>query len=80
MFFSYILKSLFDNGYYFGHCKNLDVRLKNHNQGKIRSTKSRRPFQLHYFEAFESKSLAYKRETFFKSLEGRNYLKQQRII
>ena len=80
MYCTYILKSLKDNGYYFGHCADIEIRLHTHNHGKVRSTKSRRPLVVHYFENFETKSLAYKRELFFKTLQGRNWLKQNKII
>ena len=79
-FFAYILKSLKDQKYYYGHCANLDTRVSNHNSGKTRSTKSRRPFVIHYYESFETKSEAAKREYFFKSIAGYNYLKSNRII
>jgi putative endonuclease len=79
-FYTYILKSGKDKGYYFGHCNNLEVRLHNHNKGKVRSTKSRVPFIIYYFETFATKSEAYMREQFFKSLDGRNWLKQSKII
>jgi len=80
MFYSYVLKSLRDQGYYFGHCSNLDLRLQKHNAGKTRSTKARRPLIVHYFETFQTKSEAYKREMFFKSLEGRKWLFENNII
>ncbi len=34
----------------------------------------------HYYESFETKSEAAKREYFFKSIAGYNYLKSNRII
>ena len=80
MFFAYIIKSIKDQGYYFGHCVEIKLRLQRHNQGKVRSTKSRVPFVLHYSESFQTKSEAYKRECFFKSLEGRQWLKNNNII
>ena len=80
MFFAYILKSEKDNGYYFGHTSNLDERLEKHNKGKVISTKNRRPFVIHYFEKFETKSEAYKREMFFKSFEGRKWLILNNIV
>jgi len=80
MYYAYILRSLKDNGYYFGHCNDLTSRLSRHNNGRVRSTKSRTPFELHYYESFETKSEAYRREMFFKSLEGRQWLKQNNII
>ncbi len=80
MYTTYILKSLKDGGYYFGHSIHIDIRIHQHNIGKVRSTKSRRPFILHYTEVFYLKSEAYHREMFFKSFEGRTWLKQNNII
>ncbi|MTI40009.1 GIY-YIG nuclease family protein [Fulvivirga lutimaris] len=79
MFYTYILKSNSDNSHYYGHTKDLNNRLKDHNSGKVRSTKGKRPWVLHYFEEFETKSEAYKREMFFKSIEGYRYLKEKGI-
>ena len=79
-YFVYILKSVSSNSYYFGHCENLIIRLKRHNQGKVRSTKNKRPWLLHYSEEFSTKSEAFQREIFFKSFEGRQWLIRQRII
>ena len=79
-FYTYILKSLKDGGYYYGHCEYLEKRLKNHNAGKVRSTKSRRPLIVHYSEQYSSKTEAAKREYFFKTIEGYNYLKSLGII
>jgi putative endonuclease len=58
----------------FGHTFDLSLRISEHNSGKVRSTKSRTPFILHYSEEFHSKSEAYRRELFFKSFEGRKWL------
>jgi len=79
-FYAYILKSLKDGGYYYGHCENLDKRLKNHNAGKVRSTKARRPFEIHHSEKYSTKTEAAKREYFFKSIERYNHLKSLGII
>jgi putative endonuclease len=80
MFYAYVLKSIKTGTYYYGHTVDLDNRLKNHNQGKVRWTKPRRPWNLIYSEPFETKSEAYKRELFFKSIEGYRYLKEKGII
>ncbi len=80
MFYSYILKSLKDGKYYYGSAENLDLRLIKHNKGDVRSTKGRRPFVLHYFEMFSTRSEAFRREHFYKSIEGYIYLKQNNII
>lgn len=46
----YILKSEKDRGYYYGYTSNLANRVEYHNQGLVRSTKSRIPFMVHYTE------------------------------
>jgi putative endonuclease len=76
---AYILKSLKDGKYYYGSCQDLENRLLEHNGGKVKATKLRVPFVLHYFEKFESRSEAYKREMFFKSIDGYRWLKEQKI-
>ncbi len=43
MFYVYILKSRKDRELYFGYTENLVKRLKEHNLGLVRSTKSRIP-------------------------------------
>jgi len=77
---AYILKSLKDNRYYYGSCEDLNKRLANHNSCKVKATKYRVPFVVHYFEELETRSEAYKREMFFKTIEGYQRLKEKRII
>ena len=79
MFFAYILKSEIDGSHYYGHCEDLDKRLKRHDDGKVRSTKSKRPWKLHYFEEFHTRSEAFRREMFFKSIKGYQFLKEKGI-
>jgi len=79
-FFAYILKSEKDRKYYYGHTSYLKKRLKNHNSGKVKSTKSRRPMKMFYSEEFSCKSDAMKREMFFKSIDGYKWLKENGII
>ena len=62
MFFVYILKSQKDKNLYFGFTKDLRKRFKEHNLGLVRSTKSRQPFDLVYYEAYRSKQDAMERE------------------
>ncbi len=77
---AYILKSLSHNTYYYGSTANIEQRLIMHNGGKVRYTKGRRPWVLHYKEEFATRQEAFKREYFFKSVEGNIFLKSQRII
>jgi len=46
MYFVYILKSLKDNNFYIGRTNNIERRIKEHNNGRVQSTKSRIPFIL----------------------------------
>ena len=80
MFYCYVLKSLKDEKYYFGHTADLNLRLDVHNKGKVKSAKSRVPFIIHYYETFETKGEAAKRETYFKSINGYLFLKEHKII
>jgi len=78
-FVTYILKSQLDGTHYYGHSGDLDQRLKQHNAGKVKSTKSKRPWMIHYIESYPTKSEAYRRELFFKSIDGYNFLKQKAL-
>jgi putative endonuclease len=60
MYKTYILQSIQDGSFYYGHSKNLDQRLVEHNNGRVRYTKARRPWKVYYFEEFETKSQAYR--------------------
>ncbi len=80
MFFAYILKSEVDGSHYYGHSKEVNLRLKRHNRGAVRSTKSKRPWEIHYIESFPTRSEAYRRELYFKSIDGYNFLKSKGII
>jgi len=52
MFYVYLLVSLKDGHLYVGSTNDLRKRFKEHNSGLVRSTKSRIPFKLVYYEAF----------------------------
>ena len=80
MYITYILRSLKDGTFYKGSTKNLPKRLSDHNSGKVRSTKSHRPWVIHYYEEYDSKTDALKREKFFKTYEGYLWLKSRGII
>ena len=74
MFCVYVLKSLKKERRYVGMTKHLDRRLKEHNEGKNRSTKGFAPFELVHVEEFEERTEARKREKYLKSGIGREYL------
>lgn len=71
----YILEC--NNGsYYIGSTKNLERRLKEHNDGKVYYTKTRRPLTLKYTEEFDTYKLAFKREKQLKSWKKRAALER----
>ena len=51
MYYVYVLKSLKDGDLYTGSTNNLKRRFEEHNLGKEKSTRYRRPFELIYYEA-----------------------------
>ncbi|MEE9466086.1 MAG: GIY-YIG nuclease family protein, partial [Candidatus Neomarinimicrobiota bacterium] len=69
-YFVYILQSESDSGYYIGFTSSLERRIWEHNSGKTRSLKHRRPLRLVYFEEYSSKSEAKAREQQIKSWKG----------
>ena len=70
MFTCYIIYSYKDKKLYVGHTNNIERRIKEHTEGKIKSTKERRPLTIIHCEVFSTRSEAIKREKFFKSLYG----------
>ncbi|QQS61537.1 MAG: GIY-YIG nuclease family protein [Candidatus Moraniibacteriota bacterium] len=76
MFYVYILKSKSQRYYYIGYTQDLRQRIKDHNQGKTRSLKSKIPIELVYYEAYNTKTQARKREYELKN----NSYKKREII
>ncbi|KKR45832.1 MAG: hypothetical protein A3A97_04460 [Candidatus Terrybacteria bacterium RIFCSPLOWO2_01_FULL_40_23] len=74
MFYIYVIKSLSCSTRYIGSTGNIEKRLEEHNQGRVRYTKGRRPWQLIYSEKFVTLGLARKREIYLKSGQGRKFL------
>lgn len=62
MFYCYILRSKVDSNLYIGSTRDLERRFIEHNRGKVSSTKSRKPFEIIYYEAYKLESDARKRE------------------
>ena len=63
----YVAESLKDKFWYTGCTNNLTKRLKDHNDGKVYTTKSRRPLILIYYEILYNKHDAFAREKYLKS-------------
>ena len=71
----YVLQSQRDLLLYHGFTTNLEQRIRNHNEGKTISTSKRRPLKLIYCEFFLSKKDAMRRESYFKTTQGKRMLK-----
>ena len=76
MHYVYIL-FLSNKQLYTGETANLSNRIKDHENGRVKSTKNRRPLELIHFEVYKLKSDALRREKFLKTTEGKRLLKQQ---
>lgn len=76
MYYVYVLKC--NNGdLYIGYSDDLRKRARAHQLGKVRSTKSKRPIELIYYEAYKNKKDATKRERQLKNHRAKLDLKNQ---
>ncbi len=79
MFYLYILKSKKDSKLYIGSTNDLKKRVTQHNDGKVQSTKLRRPFVLVYYEAYASEEDARIRESRLKKRGNARTLLVKRV-
>jgi putative endonuclease len=77
MYFTYVLQSATDNGFYTGSTQNLKLRFEQHNKGQVESTRDRGPFTLIYYEACLDQKDALKREKYLKTYHGKQYLRKR---
>ncbi len=73
----YVLRSLKDEYFYTGYTANLENRVIEHNKGKVKSTRYRKPFELVYFEASRNQDDALHREKYLKSTYGKRYIRNR---
>ena len=76
MYFVYVIKSINFEYTYVGHTNSIKQRLIDHNKGKTRSNKAYKPFDLMYFETYDSREKSIQRERYFKTGSGRELLKK----
>lgn len=62
MHYVYLLKSDKNQDLYIGYTDDLKKRFKEHNGGRVKYTKSYKPWQLIYYEAYKNQKDATKRE------------------
>ena len=72
----YAIKSIIDNRIYVGLTKNLEKRIKEHNQGRTKSTKGFIPWVLVYNETVVTRKEARRQEKYLKSGCGKEFLKK----
>ncbi len=81
MFYAYVIKSVKNGRFYYGSTDNLRRRFTEHNNGTGgKYTSDNRPFELVYYEAYNSYALAKQAERFYKSGYGREVLKSKLSI
>ena len=74
MYYAYILKSLKHGRYYTGHTDDLDERLKQHNNGETRSTKSGIPWERVFERECASRAEAMQLEKKIKKRGAKRFL------
>ncbi len=77
MYYTYVIQSEKDKRFYTGFTKDLRNRFKEHNAGKVASTRNRGPFILIYYEACLHEQDATAREKYLKTGMGKRYLKNR---
>lgn len=77
MCYVYVLLSQKDSQFYTGYTPDLKARLKKHSQGRVKSTKNRRPLELVYYEGCRNKKDAIHREKYLKTSWGKRYIKNR---
>jgi len=77
MYYVYFIQSLKNNYLYIGSSGNIEKRLKQHNNGRVKSTKAYKPWKLIGYEEFNSRSEAIRREKFLKTHQQKDLLKKK---
>lgn len=73
IYYVYLLRSQRDGKYYIGHSENIKRRLAEHNSGRVKATRYRRPFVVVGYEAHQSRDDARWRETEVKRSAHKRY-------
>lgn len=76
-YYVYVLLSEKDNQFYTGYTSDLEKRLREHNEGKVASTRRRRPFRLVYWEGCLNQQDATRREKYLKTAWGKRHIKNR---
>ena len=77
MFKVYVIRSEVDGRFYVGLTESLERRFKEHNAGKVFSTKGYRPWKMFFSEEYATRQEASQREKYLKSGMGKEYIKRK---
>lgn len=70
MFFVYILQSSKSGRFYVGHSSHPELRLIDHNAGKVVATRNKGPWTIVWIEGHSTRSQACRREQEIKSFKS----------
>jgi putative endonuclease len=76
-YYVYVFQSEKDKDFYTGFTKDIRKRMKDHESGKVSSTRNRLPLKPMYWEGCLHQSDATTREKYLKSSWGKRYLKNR---
>lgn len=76
MYYVYILLSETKTKTYTGVTQNVEKRLNEHNDGRVKSSRPYRPYKVIHMKVFQTLSDARLAERFYKSTTGRRRLKK----
>ncbi len=76
MHYVYVLQDSLNARLYIGRSDDLKRRLREHAAGKVWTTKRMHNPRLVFYEAFQGKEDAIRRERYFKTSKGKSSLKQ----
>jgi len=71
MYYVYVLVSLKDRRFYVGSSEDLRKRFREHQDGRVASTRGRLPLKLICYEAYLTKYDALRRERYLKSSDAK---------
>jgi len=77
MYYVYIIQSSKTNEFYIGLTSDIDRRIKEHNRGKVDSTRYKAPWELITYIAFSDEEKAKGFEHYLKSHSGRAFAKKR---
>ena len=74
MYYAYILISEKSSRFYIGHSNEIIERLNTHNTGRVKSTRNKGPWKCVYFEEYDTKLEANRRELEIKKQKSKQYI------